>query len=321
MQRHDYGTAPLPSKNVDGSGAPSASGAAALGITIAGVCLIVPWAIFTVNLTLLSFSMHYSHPHLSWFIIELNGCFAALCGVRAFYLYTRRSRAGLDQPMSVPRLKKTDWWHIFFFVALVVAWCLGVVFGLVNYSLHMHHFYDVTSLATYPNVDPVKANGQQLLDAGRIIFTKESHLDLERASTFSSSEVYCVAPVVSGGDGQRLVTYDFWAVGTNCCQGQGDFKCGHALNPLAHAGTRLLDEDQAANYRLAVQQAEASYGLRAGHPLFLLWEEDPISEMSQRQDRGLKCFLIATLSYFGMQLFFVVLVAGSPRLQAVMLLK
>jgi len=321
MQRHEYGAAGPPilptstqrkssSKYRDQPAiAGSWVGSCVLSLLIAVTCLFAPWAIFMMNMTLLAFSTHYSHPHLAWFSVELTACLVGLCGIRAYYLFRRRTTGELRREI----------WHIFFFTTAFIGWFLGVVLGLLDYSLYMKRFYDITSLAMYPNVDPAKSNGQQLLDMGRVIFTKESHLDFSKAFTFTDSDVYCVAPIVSGDS--RFASYDFWAVGTNCCKGPGDFKCGDALNPLAHAGTRLLDEGQAAQFRLAVHQAEATFGIRAEHPLFVQWVEDPISEMSHLQDAGLKMCLQCSFTLFGMQLCLVVLASGSSRLRAAMLLK
>ena len=41
-----------------------------------------------------------------------------------------------------------------------------------------------------------------------------------------------------------LSTYDFWAVGVNCCGAAADFKCGEFSNPKAHAGLRLMSDEQ-----------------------------------------------------------------------------
>merc|ERR1719254_368339 len=69
----------------------------------------------------------------------------------------------------------------------------------------------------------------------------------------------------------RLLSYDFWAVGTNCCgePPNDDFECGEYSNPLARAGLRVLaGESENDLYMSAVKQAEANYGIRAANPLF-----------------------------------------------------
>ena len=67
-----------------------------------------------------------------------------------------------------------------------------------------------------------------------------------------------MAPIVVGNG--TLESYDFWAVGLNCCSSNtGDYRCGEFSNPAAQSGLRLMDQREADFFRLAVQQAEASY--------------------------------------------------------------
>ena len=83
-----------------------------------------------------------------------------------------------------------------------------------------------------------------------------------------------------GGVVLPLETYDFWAIGMDCCSvNAADFHCGAGLgwilsvrperakgqartggevgNFKAHSGLRLLDDRQRSFYRLAVEQAGA----------------------------------------------------------------
>ena len=117
---------------------------------------------------------------------------------------------------------------------------------------------------------------------------------------FKNVDTYCVAPVsvlqgpqfncrcaerrlsAPGGVVLPLETYDFWAIGMDCCSvNAADFHCGMGLgwascllplshgrsaraaralagevgNSKAHSGLRLLDDRQRSFYRLAVEQA------------------------------------------------------------------
>eukprot|EP00443_Scrippsiella_acuminata_P017585 CAMPEP_0115252966 /NCGR_PEP_ID=MMETSP0270-20121206/44425_1 /TAXON_ID=71861 /ORGANISM="Scrippsiella trochoidea, Strain CCMP3099" /LENGTH=235 /DNA_ID=CAMNT_0002668449 /DNA_START=69 /DNA_END=773 /DNA_ORIENTATION=- len=232
----------------------------------------------------MSFSMHYKSP------------------ASAFALVAE----GRGQPESRAQLVVLHLLHESVSVGLRVA------LGDMNFSSNLQPFYDVLNLNYYAGVDPLKLQGQQLMDAGRIIFTENARLDLSRSMGFKNSEIYCVAPVtvvsknVSHAD---LMTYDFWAVGMNCCSGNAkaaDFSCGDYNNPRAHAGLRLMRDDQRAFFRLAVQQAEAAYNIKAVHPLFLHWMQDPMAEVNSYQDNGYRYYLIGIWSHFGIQLFLVV---------------
>merc|ERR1712232_944260 len=137
-------------------------------------------------------------------------------------------------------------------------------------------------------------------------FTRESKINESLSIAFKSDNVYCVAPIVSNTE--HLASYDFWAVGVNCC-GAGDkpdFHCGQRSNPSAHAGTRLLSADQRAFFQLAVTKAEVAYRIQALHPLFFYWTEDPLADSNKYQDNGLKFYLFWLMMFFAIQLFMVI---------------
>merc|ERR1712124_161832 len=101
----------------------------------------------------------------------------------------------------------------------------GMVLGDMNYWENLQPYYDIIHLNEYTSVDPSQMSGQQLMDAGRVIFSEKSKLDLTKSMGFKNMDTYCVAPITMGTD--TLETYDFWAVGMNCCSGNSaDFHCG-----------------------------------------------------------------------------------------------
>ncbi|CAL1161933.1 unnamed protein product, partial [Cladocopium goreaui] len=103
-----------------------------------------------------------------------------------------------------------------------------------------------------------------------------------------------------------LMSYDFWAVGVNCCGlSANSFRCGEYSNPKAHAGLRLMSEDQRPFFRLAVQQAEAAYNIKANHPLFFYWMQDPVAEIMHYKTTGFAWALAAIAAHFAFNLLCV----------------
>merc|ERR1719229_1793030 len=111
---------------------------------------------------------------------------------------------------------------------------------------------------------------------------------------FKNLDTYCVAPVTVRG--VPLASYEFWAVGLGCCSsGAADFHCGDYGHPSAHSGLRLLREDQADYFRLAVRMAESAYGIKTRRPLFFLWTRDAEQAMDTFRDEGYKYYVIGML--------------------------
>merc|ERR1719444_780555 len=101
-------------------------------------------------------------------------------------------------------------------------------------------------------------------------------------------------------------SYDFWAVGKNCCSGnQANFHCTNFNNPYANGGLRLMSDGDRAFYRLAVQQAEAAYSIKAVHPLFFHWVQEPFVMVESWKYTGQSEFVAWLFSAFVFQTFIV----------------
>lgn len=261
------------------------------------LALAVPVAIFSMTFGLLSFKLHYDKPQVVY--IALGGLFVLVL-VFAFW--------------AIDALRKRDQgrdptWYIFIFATGFMAWALGATLGNANYFRNMQPFYDILNLNVYSKIDPSVTRGQQLMDAGRIFFAPETALDLRYSMTFKNLDTYCVAPLTAvnaNGTARAPESYDYWAVGLNCCSEWKGFRCGEYNNPSAHSGLRLMRDDLRPFYRLAVQQAEAAYNIKAVHPLFLYWMQDPSTEVHAYEDDGFRSFTLALSMFFGFQLFAVV---------------
>merc|ERR1719160_2030554 len=152
-------------------------------------------------------------------------------------------------------------------------------------------------------------HGQNVLDAGQFYFVKGSKLDPLRAWHFRQKDVYCVAPIIAPvSNGTWPVpnmtypnvpltqSYDFWAVGKDCCSvSSSDFRCGAYNNPLARSAIRVLDEQDLKFYRLAVEQAETLYGIMATHPVFFEWSQDPLEVVNTWNARAFANYILAAV--------------------------
>jgi len=199
-------------------------------MNLVAICMniFLPWFLFSAIYAITSFTFHYQHPTLTW-VIVLIGFGASIA--TGFLAYRAKKR---DRDPS---------WYTFAALAFFLAVVLAAVFGDMNFWYNMQPFYDIENLNTYPSVNPAREKGQQLMDAGRVYFADGTGLDMKKAMGFKNLDLYCVAPIVNGNN--QLASYDFWAVGINCCSGvSSDFRCGEFNNPHARSGLRLMRDDQ-----------------------------------------------------------------------------
>jgi len=273
-------------------------------------CLLFPWVTFCIVYAVTSFNLHYSKPWLCWLIVGFFASIALALGGGAYV--SIKSKMKQDE-------SREPTWFVFLFVTMAIAVILGGVLGNMNFWSFMQRYYDYVNLNDYNSVNVAKTHGTQLMDGARVKFIPGTTLDLTKSMGFKNLNTYCVAPItVTNSDDVRaeLGNYDFWAVGLDCCSGDmTDFHCGDYNNPNARAGLRLLADDERSFYRLAVQQAEALYHVKATHPLFFYWTEDPVKEMESWKEEGYKFFFLAMLVHFFWQLFCVVLgIVGFSRM-------
>lgn len=261
-------------------------------MNLVAICvnIFLPWFTFSAIFAGMSFSLHYQRPVLAWLLVVVGLVAAAVTA----FMASRYYQGG-----------RVDMWYTFSAIALLVATVTAAIFGDMNFWYNMQPYYDIENLNTYPSVNPAREKGQQLMDSGRVYFADGTGLDMRKAMGFKNLDLYCVAPIVHGED--QLASYDFWAVGINCCSGvSSDFRCGEFNNPHARSGLRLMRDDQRPFYRLAVQQAEAAYNIKATHPLFFYWMQDPVAEMNAYKDDGFKYYLLGMFTHFAFNLFCVV---------------
>lgn len=256
--------------------------------------LFFPWVAFSVVSWALSFSLRYNHPCIAFGIVFFVLMVAAVSGFLAMQFADESHRRWPN-------------WYSHFAVAMVFSAVGGMGLGTVNYSGNMLPVYNLQiDLKTYHDVNPARTNGQQMMDMGSVTFSKDAKIDFQKALGFRNDDTtWCVAPISNGQD--KMPYYDFWAVGTNCCSGTtSDFRCGAYRNTRAHSGIRLLNSDQRQNFHLAVEQAQATFGIRSVHPLFFEWVDAPEEEVSKRVGRGYQFFIAGVMVHFGLNLVFVI---------------
>jgi len=260
-------------------------------------CLFLPWLLYCAIFALLSSSANFYRPYLCYAVLAV-----ATLGVLALGWTPLKILLGRAPMTSGPN------WYGFFFVTMAIALVLGAVFGNLNFSTTMLKYYEYENLDIITEASPLFSKGEQLMDAGRVMFGNNSVLDTRRSMGFKNMDTYCVAPIsiVQGGVTMPLQTYDFWAVGLNCCSSNAaDFSCGEYANQNAHSGLRFLEDSQRDFFRLAVQEATAAYGIKAEHPLFFYWVQDPQKEQSLFFQAGFENWVEANAAYFLANALFV----------------
>lgn len=137
-------------------------------------------------------------------------------------------------------------WH---FLLALISVVVATFVGTWNYQEHWGLFLLAVSGRTYKDVS-ASAPAVAHLDAGQIWFDDKAIIDDNSAIGYKEFRyTYCVAPVL-GAPSQNDV--QFWAVGLDCCDDRGGFRCddandmkvrGGLVVPRVGAGANGWDED------------------------------------------------------------------------------
>eukprot|EP00811_Abedinium_folium_P000887 NODE_10814_length_1327_cov_3.262500.p1 GENE.NODE_10814_length_1327_cov_3.262500~~NODE_10814_length_1327_cov_3.262500.p1 ORF type:complete len:215 (+),score=58.65 NODE_10814_length_1327_cov_3.262500:450-1094(+) len=197
--------------------------------------------------------------------------------------------------------KRFATWYIFVVMTAALMWLVAVFIGDYVYNSSLLQYYRLGDYNYYENIDPATTFGQEVLDAGRITFTLDTFVNVSLSEGYRQGSIYCVAPIMTN---TTPSSYDFWAVGKNCCTGTApDFACPCFDNFYAHSGVRELDETTLGYYKQAVAEAVVAYGIVANYPLFFEFLEDP--SLSDVRDTGVRDFGVACVSALVAQAFLV----------------
>jgi len=255
--------------------------------------LFVPWAVYVLACGVLSFSMPYKYPGTTTGILFLICLFwLVLTGMALWH------RKNDPDP--------TWWTYVAFMTGLAIF--SAATTGMSTYDNLSKPYYQIRDLKVIPTFDPGNERGQNVLDAGIVYFTYGGHIDGGRSWHFKHHSTYCVAPIVGNSSEPATQSYDFWAVGKDCCSlSASDFRCGAWGSQKARSAIRVLDEEVTPYYRLAVQQAETLYNIMATHPVFFYWAADPLEEVNSWNIQAFKDFLFGCAFFFVVSLFCLVL--------------
>mmetsp|Transcript_28925 Transcript_28925/g.56558 ORF Transcript_28925/g.56558 Transcript_28925/m.56558 type:complete len:359 (+) Transcript_28925:94-1170(+) len=286
------------------------------------MCILVPWGLFTGVSWAVSSSLRYTHSEASWFLVTC-GFTIALGFLLKWHLHRSWQRHAKDDGQVVgPNL------FLLLGLSSLTACSLGVMVGDNIYTAYMRPYYDLTNLGVAADVNPDIVRSSSYLDAGRIVFTKGTHVQQSLALGFKDERVYCVAPIANGnatagsptplsgnrsGAAKAPVSYDFWAVGVDCCVPvpPASFWCGGAAyDTEAHSATRWMSDDERPLFQLAIQQAEVEYGIKAKHPLLLSWTRDASRDAERLREEGVWRFHLWICGVLAVQAAIVGIVAA-----------
>ncbi|CAK8995010.1 unnamed protein product [Durusdinium trenchii] len=279
---------------------PTNSGPISLVISTVQLALLMlaPWAFFaTLTWALMSRWVHLYHS-IRLVVLCFFGSLVVLLMVCAAMCRVQWLRKGGRIGEAEPRLLRAYFWWGGLAVLCLVAFIAGSVVGTMIGDSYMKKYYSITDLDFYDNVNPARSFGKEMLDAGRVIFTKGSRLDYHRSFAHQNGSTFCVVPIIAANDQALPATFDFWAAGKDCCGETGaGFACGAAKSAVARGGLRLLDPADEYNYRQAVRFAEVGFHLESVHPLFFEWTANPIGDMSVPREEAFAMYFMTNLVF------------------------
>jgi len=244
------------------------------------LCSVVSLLFFIWVYFWLSCPFRHEDPIVAWMLGPL--VVGVICFLICFKAYKNVQNSRTGQIAQNVMQRRNLWVNLA--ICSLGALALGTVLGDRDYWLYGTNIYSYGDLVSYVDIDPAKDSGQAFMDSGHVYFKEHSYVLRQKFNKFRNGDTYCVAPIVRGafkanGALPDSGTYDWWAVGTNCCDGEGaaNFTCGSVNSNLARSGMRLLSDTQRPYYLLAVQEWSATYGLPVKHPLFYTWVKDPLA--------------------------------------------
>jgi len=200
-----------------------------------------------------------------------------------------------------------SWWPVFSLLLCLASFAYGVEIGHELWDCCVGPWWQMRRLQHYRDLDPSVTSGTQVQDAGLVDFARGVDIDRSKGGCFvNDGHTFCIAPILQGGnlrdglsDAPEVGTYDFFAVGMDCCTcPNNNFQCGEWNNPLAVGGSRSLDVRNRPNYKLATDQWSATYMKAVKHPLFFEWVQEPVYTFNQKKRWAIDVAVLAAFAPF-----------------------
>jgi len=244
----------------------------------------LPWAVFILCYGVVSFRVMYHRPLVA---------FAVILAFIVFWLLLTR------EAIRVRRQDVHCSWYSYASLMVGVAVFFGTYLGYQNYRNNSRHLYEIQDLKVIGHIDADKEFGQNVMDAGIFYFADNNHIDPTKSWHFKHGTVYCVAPIIGVNPTPETASFDYWAVGKDCCStSSSDFRCGDFRNPKARSGVRILNDADRPFYRLAVEQSETLYNIKSTYPVFVEWTQDPLGEMNVWGVKAYNAYMSSVATFF-----------------------
>jgi len=259
--------------------------------------VFVPWGVFILCCGLSSFWVMYAHPRIAWGLI---GFMYALCVLMIAVAFWAR------------RFEPDPTWFTYAALAVLVMAIGGTVAGQANFKNFSEPYFKIHDLKVIREIDASYTPGKNVMDGGIFMFGSGNGLDETRSWHFTFKHTYCVAPIITNTTAPLSQSYDFWAVGKDCCStSSSDFRCGSWGLAGKGGGIRMLSGGDMKYYKLAVQQAESLYNINAPNPILLTWSSSPDLEVSSWNQQVFKNYMMMVAVALVASLFFMTLATCS----------
>lgn len=246
--------------------------------------LLLPFTLFTTASASLAF-LYFSRPGDA--VTVVIACFI----VPVFFHMRSRGAATAEEVHHGTLLAMSNGMAVLF----------GAAFGYLVFSTIFFNYEATMNAATYGNVSP-KQRGMGLMDAGRISFTSETWVDGSRSVGYTAAGgVYCVAPVI---DSAIVGEIEYWAVGEDCCDMRGGFRCGDLNTPAGKQKPTIVDIFPAPEYIAAANLALAENDLKSANgALFVRFVADTDAYLHESYVTGIAIYVTGVLFAAGTSVF------------------